>query len=228
MQWDDIGFLISKNRFNENSIVAEFYTEKHGKSSGLIFGATSKKIKNFLQLGNKLNLNYNYKTEGKIGYFKVEILKVNTPYFFNNKKKLLCINCAMNLIKILTVESQENIEIFKSIDNFFNDLNKVEWIKKYIFWELKILELIGYNIDFTKFIDHELINKKKKYFIKINNDKIYVPSFLIEKENGYIDKLNYLEGLNLIGDYISKNILKPNNIAYPKSRSEFTNLFKLI
>ena len=134
----------------------------------------------------------------------------------------------MNLIKILTVESQENIEIFKSIDNFFNDLNKVEWIKKYIFWELKILELIGYNIDFTKFIDHELINNKKKYFIKTNNDKIYVPSFLIEKENGYIDKLNYLEGLNLIGDYISKNILKPNNIAYPKSRSEFTNLFKLI
>ena len=94
MQWDDIGFLISKNRFNENSIVAEFYTEKHGKSSGLIFGATSKKIKNFLQLGNKLNLNYNYKTEGKIGYFKVEILKVNTPYFFNNKK-----NCYVLIVQ---------------------------------------------------------------------------------------------------------------------------------
>ena len=35
MQWDDIGYLISKNRYNENSIIAEFYTENHGKITGL-------------------------------------------------------------------------------------------------------------------------------------------------------------------------------------------------
>ena len=62
MQWDDIGYLISKNRYNENSIIAEFYTENHGKSSGIIFGATSNKIKNYLQIGNKLYLNYNCKS----------------------------------------------------------------------------------------------------------------------------------------------------------------------
>ena len=31
MYWDDTGYLISKNRYNENSVVAEFYTEYHGK-----------------------------------------------------------------------------------------------------------------------------------------------------------------------------------------------------
>ena len=46
MQWDDIGYLLSKNKYNENSIIAEFYTKNHGKFPGLIFGATSKKIKN--------------------------------------------------------------------------------------------------------------------------------------------------------------------------------------
>ena len=71
MYWDDIGYLISKNKFNENSAIAEFFTKNHGKFSGLIFGATSKKIKNYLQIGNKLNLNYNYKTEEKSGYFKI-------------------------------------------------------------------------------------------------------------------------------------------------------------
>ena len=43
MQWDDIGFLISKNRYNENSVVAEFYTKNHGKSSGLIIDETAAK-----------------------------------------------------------------------------------------------------------------------------------------------------------------------------------------
>ena len=75
MQWDDIGYLVSKNRYNENSIIAEFYTKDHGKCSGVIFGGTSKKIKNYLQIGNKFHINYNYKIEGKLGYFKVEYLK---------------------------------------------------------------------------------------------------------------------------------------------------------
>ena len=102
MQWDDIGYLISKNRYNENSIIAEFYTKNHGKSSGIIFGATSNKIKNYLQIGNKLYLNYNYKNEGKLGYYKVEIFKAYTPYYFDYKEKLLCIISAMSLVKLLT------------------------------------------------------------------------------------------------------------------------------
>ena len=44
MQWNDKGYLISKTKYNENSVIAEFFTERHGKCSGIIFGATSKKI----------------------------------------------------------------------------------------------------------------------------------------------------------------------------------------
>ena len=57
MNWDDTGYLISKNRYSENSIIAEVFTEDHGKISGIIFGGTSKKIKNYLQIGNKIYIN---------------------------------------------------------------------------------------------------------------------------------------------------------------------------
>ena len=50
MNWDDTGYLISKNKYNENSVIADFFTEKHGKCSGIIFGATSKKIKTIYRL----------------------------------------------------------------------------------------------------------------------------------------------------------------------------------
>ena len=36
MMWDDIGFLLSKNRYNENSLISEIYTKDHGKISGNI------------------------------------------------------------------------------------------------------------------------------------------------------------------------------------------------
>ena len=112
MNWADEGFLISKTRYNENSLIAELFTKNKGKISGIIFGGTSKKIKNYLQVGNKLHVNYNSKNENRIGYFKIEILNANTPLYFEHKQKLSSIASAMNLVKILTADSQSNNKVF--------------------------------------------------------------------------------------------------------------------
>ena len=85
MNWNDTGFLLSKNKYNENSLIAEIFTENYGKISGIIFGASSKKIKNYLQIGNKLHINYNFKNENKLGYFKIEIIEAIAPLYFDNK-----------------------------------------------------------------------------------------------------------------------------------------------
>ncbi|MDC0043896.1 DNA repair protein RecO [Candidatus Pelagibacter sp.] len=226
MNWDDTGFLVSKNRYNENSMISEFYTENHGKVSAIIFGATSKKVKNYLQIGNKLYLNHTYKNEGKIGYFKVEILKAYTPEYFDNKKKLMCIASAMNLIKILTVESQENLKIFKLIENFFKTLQSDDWIKEYIFWELELLKLIGYDLQLQNIVDQEEINNTTVYFVKSSTEKKIVPNFLIDKKNNNLDNLDLFKGLKLVGDYLDKNILRPNNIIFPTTRLDFINMLK--
>ena len=108
MNWNDSGFLLSKNKYNENSIIAEIYTKNHGKILGIIFGASSKKIKNYLQIGNLIHINHTYKNTNKIGYFKVEIIKAFSPLYFHHKQKLMCLTSAINLIKLLTAEYQEN------------------------------------------------------------------------------------------------------------------------
>ena len=62
--------------------------------------------------------------------------------------------------------------------------------------------------------------------MKSNTNKKYIPNFLIDKDDKRIDNDNLLKGLNLVGDYMNKNILKPNNINYPNARLEFINLFR--
>ena len=119
MYWDDVGFLLSKNRYNENSNIVEIFTKNHGKVPGIIFGGTSKKIKNYLQIGNKIHINFNSKSENRIGYFKIEIQQALSPIYFDNQKKLLGIVSAINLVKILTAEFQKNEHIFDLIENFF-------------------------------------------------------------------------------------------------------------
>ena len=226
MIWNDTGFLISKLKYNENSIIAEFFTEKHGKCSGIIFGATSKKIKNYLQIGNKFYLQYNYKNDNKIGYFKIEILDASTPLYFDNQKKLLCISSAIYLIKILTVELQENKNVFDLIENFFELLKKNNWVKAYIFWELELFKFLGYDLELKKIVNKEIRDDKTHYYVLGNNGKKNIPSFLVEKNDDYIDNDNLLSGLRLVGDFLEKSILRPNNISYPSIRIEFMNVIK--
>ena len=226
MNWDDTGFLISKNKYNENSLITEVYTKDHGKVSGIIFGGTSKKIKNYLQLGNKIHVNFNSKSDNKIGYFKIEIQEAFSPYYFDNEQKLSCILSAMHLIKILTADLQKNESIYDLIENFYILLKNDEWIKNYIFWELELFKIIGYDLELTKLVEKKITNNKIQYVSKSLYDKKIVPNFLIEKDNKDIDLKNLLKGLKLVSDYLEKSILKPNNINYPISRSHFVNLLK--
>ena len=226
MIWDDTGYLISKNKYSENSIIAEVFTKKHGKISGIIFGGTSKKIKNYLQIGNKIYVNYNSKSLTRIGYFKIEILKALSPLYFDHNQKLFCISSAMNLIKVLTAEAQSNKEIFSLIDNFFNTLNSKNWIKEYIFWELELYKLLGYDLELKNIVEKEIIDNHVNYYVSSATEKKIVPNFLVEDDGENIDIKNLLKGLKLVTDYLEKSILKPNNINHPISRTHFISLLK--
>ena len=226
MNWDDSAQLVSKNRYSENSIIAEVFTENHGKISGIIFGGTSKKIKNYLQIGNKIYVNYNSKSVTRIGYFKIEILKALTPLYFDENKKLSCITSAMHLIKLLTAEAQSNKEIFKLIDKFFEILTSDNWIQKYIFWELELLKLLGYDLELKNMAEKEIVDSEVNYYVKSSTEKKNVPNFLIDESNLDVNLKNLLKGLKLVGDYLEKSILKPNNLNLPTSRTHFINLLK--
>ena len=226
MNWDDTGFLLSKNRYNENSIITEIFTKERGKVSGIIFGGTSKKIKNYLQVGNLLYTNYNSKSVNRIGYFKIEIFKAFTPIYFDDPKKLNCISSSMNLIKILTADSQRNEDIYKSINNLFKILDEPDWLKKYIFWELNLLSILGFNLDLKQMVNKEILDNKTVYFAKSSTERKLVPNFLIDKNENQENIKDLLNGLKLVGDFLDKTILKPNNINHPLTREQFINSLK--
>jgi DNA repair protein RecO (recombination protein O) len=226
MNWIDEGFLISKNRYSENSLIAEIFTKNRGKISGIIFGGTSKKIKNYLQIGNRLHINYSSKSENRIGYFKVEILNAYSPLYFDHKQKLSCITSATNLIKILTADSQSNIKVYQLIEKLFLILNNKDWLKNYIFWELDLLMVLGYDLELESLVEKDTIENKTVYYASSSTEKKYVPNFLIDKDIEVSDLKTLLNGLKLVGDYLDKTILKPNNLNYPNSRLLFINSLK--
>ena len=224
MNWQDKGYLLSLNKYNENSSIAEFFTETNGKVVGVIFGSTSKKIKSYLLIGNKFHINSKLREDGRLGYLKVEIDEIKTPVYLENKKKLFCIIYCMNLIKILTVENESNMEIYSLLEKLFKIIDFDNWLVEFLFLELNIFKSIGYNINFKDYVVNKKINGKNKYVVD-SSQKI-IPNFLIDKKIIPQNEKDIYSGYSIVGDFLDKTIIKPNNKSFPSSRNDFTNLLK--
>ena len=87
MIWEDECYLLSKRKFRENANIINIFSKKRGKLDGIVYGGTSRKIRNYLQLSNKLFIIYSSKNENKLGYFKTELLKPISPMYFSDKER---------------------------------------------------------------------------------------------------------------------------------------------
>jgi len=224
MNWQDKGYLLSLNKYNENSSIAEFYTKNNGKIVGVIFGSTSKKIKSYLLIGNKFHINSKLREDGRLGYLKVEIDEIKTPVYLENKKKLFCIIYCMNLIKILTAENENNVEIYNLLEKLFKIIELDNWLVEFLYLELNILKSVGYDINFKDYVVDKSINGQTKYIVD-SSQKI-IPNFLIDKNISPENLKDIYSGFSIVGDFLDKTIIKPNNKNYPSSRNDFVNLLK--
>ena len=114
MYWKDEGYLLSKTNFDENSIIINTFTQNHGKYAGVVYGGSSRKQKKIFQIGNKVLLNWKSKSENKIGYFNIELIKAVSPFFFDDKKRSICVLAASTILKTLLPERQTNKKIYLS------------------------------------------------------------------------------------------------------------------
>ena len=216
MYWKDEGYLLSKSNFNENSIIIDTFTINHGKYTGIVYGGSSRKHKKNFQIGNKILLHWKSKSENKIGYFSIELIKPVSPLFFDDKKKTICVLSASTILKILLPERQINKKIYYSFERLIDNLNYADWIKFYIFWELSLIKELGFEVSFLN--KKNLANNVKKN-VKINNKLFSVPKFFL-KQNGVDSTKNEIrEALIFNKCLLMENFILPNRLKFPLSRN---------
>ena len=130
----------------------------------------------------------------------------------------------MNLIKILTAENENNIEIYNLLEKLFKIIELDNWLVEFLYLELNILKSIGYDINFKDYVVDKNINGQTKYIVD-SSQKI-IPNFLIDKDISPENLKDIYSGFSIVGDFLDKTIIKPNNKNYPSSRNDFVNLLK--
>ena len=181
MIWEDECYLLSKRKFRENANIINIFSQKKGKLDGIVYGGTSRKVRNYLQISNKLFVSHTSKSENRMGYFKTELIKPISPLYFNDKERTSALISICSLLNILLPDSQPNKKIYDSFENFINSIYLENWIFLYIFFEISLIKDLGYD---TNLIEHSKNIGIDKDFIKIKIDGyIYeIPNYLIQKK----------------------------------------------
>ena len=225
MIWEDECYLLSKRKFRENANIINIFTKEKGKIDGIVYGGTSRKIRNYLQISNKLFVSHSSKNENKIGYFKTELIKPISPLYFNDKERTSALISICSLLNTLLPESQQNKKIYNSFEKLINSINLENWIFIYIFFELNLIKDLGYDTNLEQYSSTESI-KNDILKIKIDGYIYEVPNFLIFKKIP-VEFNNTLIRKSL---YFTRKVLQnkffiPNNLLFPKSRFVLENYF---
>jgi len=221
MNWEDEGYLLSKKKFRENAIIISAFTNNYGKISGIVYGGTSRKIKNYLQVGNKIFIIHNSKNRNKLGYLKTEIIEAISPRYFNDKKKSYLLLSITDLLYSILPDEEAYKNIYSSLNDLIKSLEYKNWPIIYSFWEVNLIKELGFGfkMDKTDSVE-ELIS------LKIDNIIYKVPKFII---NGEIPENYSKKTINLALSF-TRNLLVnkfflPNNLFLPRSRLALENCF---
>jgi DNA repair protein RecO (recombination protein O) len=225
MNWQDEGFLLSKIKFRENANIINVFTNNRGKVSGIVYGGTSRKIRNFLQISNKIFIIYSSKSENRLGYFKTELVEAISPQYFNNKKKTAALLSISSILNLLLPESQPYKSLYLSLENLLNNFSKENWAALYINWELKLLKELGFDPFLEQFISKDS-HRMKYQTIEIDNVKYQVPEFLLSRdEKKNLENKQISMGLSFTRSILINKFFLPNNLLLPKSRMILENYF---
>ena len=221
MNWESEGFILSKRKFRENAIILEVFTTDYGKVSGIVYGGTSRKIKNYLQIGNKIFLIHNSKNRNKLGYLKTEIIEAISPRYFNDKKRSYVILSIADLLDSLLPDEESHNNIYLSLDNLIKNLDDKSWPLIYSFWEVNLIKELGFG-----FMTDKTSSSKEILSINIDNISYKVPKFIINgriPENFSNEIVNH--ALSFTRNLMLNKFFLPNNLFLPKSRIFFENCF---
>ena len=224
MNWEDEGFLLSKIKFRENANIVNIFTSARGKVSGIVYGGTSRKIRNFLQISNKIFIIHSSKSENRLGYFKTELIEAISPKYFNDKRKTAALLSLSTILNLLLPDSQPYKELYSSLERLLNNFNNNDWIAHYIFWELILLKELGFDPFLEQFVSQNIETSKYRT-VEIDNVKYQIPIFLISKKINNLDNKEISISLNFTRSILTNKFFFPSNLSFPKSRIILENYF---
>jgi DNA repair protein RecO (recombination protein O) len=148
MEWREQGILLSARRHGEHAAIIEVFTETQGLHAGVVRGGASRKLAPVLQPGAQLDLSWRARLQDHLGAFTVEPVKSRAAQVMGDRAALAGLNAICGLLRFAMAERDPHPELYAQTLDLFDRLGgDPAWPLAYMFWELALLEALGYGLD---------------------------------------------------------------------------------
>ncbi len=148
MEWTDSGVLLSTQRHGESRAIATFLTQNHGRHAGIV--RISKKLTTMLQPGTQATVTWKARLSEHLGTWTIETSHCHWVKSFHNPLALTTMTAACAWVEILLPERDPLSEVFEGLQNLLTKLEEPNLLQRYILFELKLLQSIGFGLSLNK------------------------------------------------------------------------------
>ncbi len=145
LKWNDIGIILNVVKKGEKGNLVCALTRNNGRHMGWMNSYSKKNY--ILQPGDIVNISWNSRVSGQLGFFKIELIETIVGKIFNDEIRLnmLASFCSINSVILPEREVCKNFfdtsKLF--IKEISDNLSINEILKLYVLWELEVLNEIG-------------------------------------------------------------------------------------
>lgn len=239
MQFSSEGYIIKLRNHGEKSLIVTLICPEKGKIVGYVNGARSKKSLGTYQLGNKISFNaYARVEENMLNLKGVELVKSHTVDFMSDLAKTEALSSLCSLVDQCVAENDNMGKLFKTAEDFFENIRNKNWLVYYSFFEFYLLEFLGIGLDINscavtgKTTDLQYISPKTGRAVceQIGapyKDKLFLYPHYIADKNYLPNSKEIANLLKMTGSFLNKNFLQIHNLHLPEKRASLLDVNKL-
>ena len=147
-EWSDGALIVGVKKFAERDAVLSFLTQKHGRHSGLVKNAFSKRHTGDFQIGNLVQICWKARLEEHLGTVKAELLTAYAAQVLDDSARLTALSCLCAMCSLLP-ERESVPEFFQKTLEQIALLRFDGWKARYALWEVDLLKALGFGLDFS-------------------------------------------------------------------------------
>lgn len=237
MEWRDEGVLLQVRKHGENAAIIEVFTAEHGRHSGVVRGATSRKMTPVLQPGAQLDVTWRARLEDHLGSYTVEPVRSRAAAVMSDRVALAALNSTCAMLAFALPDREAHPVLYRRSVTLFDLLGNTEgWPLAYLRWELALLEDLGFGLDLHNCVvngsrdDLAYVSPKSGRAVSVSGagewaDRLLpLPLCLLGQGPAPDDEIN--DGLRLTGHFLTHWLAYSlGNKPLPAARQRFVDAY---
>ena len=199
--------VLSVKPLEDKKFIVSLFTKERGRHLGVVRKKTPPMTASFLTGRWKARL------QEQMGSYFVDEERSGNLVFLDDAKRLNVLSSVCKLLDELLPEREDFEFFYEKTRDLLNNLTASDFQRRYILWEIALLEVLGFGLDLSKCAgggnsnDLAYVSPKTGRAVSRDMGEPYrdkllpLPSFVL-KDDILPDEMSLLQGLNLTGYFL--------------------------